>query len=65
MPRRCVFNASDSQMKRFEALGFPIDRLGFYAADAFEEWLKRRESRAMRAAVQRKRYAAMLGELDG
>ena len=58
------FNASDSQMKRFEALGFPIDRVGFYAADAFEEWLKRRESRYARCGTAQA-VRGDAGELDG
>ena len=65
MAKRAVFEATDSQLERMSALDLQEKRLGSYAADAFEEWLKRRESRAMRAAVQRKRYAEMLGELDG
>lgn len=62
MPKRAVFDASDSQMERFERLGFNPRKLGNYASDAFEEWLKRREGRARRAALQIKKYDDLLKE---
>jgi len=49
-------------MERYERLGFNPRKLGNYASDAFEEWLKRREGRARRAALQIKKYDDLLKE---
>lgn len=60
MPQRAVFDADDNQLKRMDALKLSRKKLGLYASDAFEEYLKRREGRARRAALQNRKYEGLL-----
>jgi hypothetical protein len=53
MARRVVFDATDNQIERFIALGEHEKEIGIMARKAFEEWLKRRESRADRSKRQK------------
>ena len=62
MSQRAVFDASDDQLDRLHKLKLNPKKLSGYASDAFEEWLKRREGRANRAALQNKKYQDLLKE---
>lgn len=53
MSRRVVFDASDDQIKRFVSIGEHEKEIGIMARKAFEEWLKRREARQLRAISQK------------
>lgn len=53
MPKRVVFDTTDEQVKRFVDLGEKEKEIGIMARKAFEEWLKRREARAIRAERQK------------
>lgn len=62
MSRRAVFEASEDQILRLERVKLNPKKLGSYASDAFEEWLKRREGRANRAALQNLKYKELQEE---
>jgi hypothetical protein len=62
MSKRAVFDATDEQIERMKTLGLNEKKLGHYASESFEEWLKRREGRANRAALQNKKYHDLLKE---
>jgi len=60
--KRCVHEVSEEQLARLGKVGLDPKRIGLYGGDAFEEWLKRREGRARRAALQIKKYDDLLKE---
>jgi len=53
MGRRVVFEVSNEQVSRFISLGEQEKEIGIMARKAFEEWLKRRESRKIRSDRQK------------